>query len=76
MRRNPERRKLMEDLLLGQIMEDADQSRQIGCDPSFFLEMVRNHGPVEACSRIILNPTLRQGLLRLKEAGRLDLRKR
>jgi hypothetical protein len=36
MRRNPERRKLMEDLLLGQIMEDADQSRQIGCDPSFF----------------------------------------
>lgn len=63
----------MEDLLLSQIIEDAEQSRQIGCDPSVFMELVRHYGPVEACNRMIINPTLGQNLLRLKQAGRLDL---
>src|SRR3954466_8765248 len=64
---------LMEALLLGQIMEDAEQSRRIGCDPSVFLEIVQSDGPVEACKRMITNPVLGQALLRLKQAGRLDL---
>jgi hypothetical protein len=71
--RTPFEPKLMEDLLLGQIIEDAEQSRQIGCDPSVFLEIVQSHGPVEACKRMIESPVLGQGLLRLKQAGRLDL---
>lgn len=73
MQRNRERAKLIEDLLLGQIIEDTDQSRQIGCNPSVFVDMVRDLGPVEACIRMIINPMLGQDLLRLKQAGRLDL---
>ena len=63
----------IEELLLSQIIEDAEESRQIGCDPSVFLALVQEHGPVEACKLIITDPELGQDLLRVKQAGRLDL---
>jgi len=44
---------------LRQILDDAEQWRQLGYDPSLFLEMVHNYGPVEACSRVIMDPALR-----------------
>jgi len=63
----------MIELLLNQITEDAAQSRQIGCDPNGFMALVQEHGPVEACKLVIVDPKLGQNLLRLKQAGRLDL---
>ena len=49
------------------------RSREIGRDPSKFLALVQEYGPVEACKLMITDPTLGQDLLRLKQAGRLDL---
>ena len=64
---------MLRELLLRQIREDAEQWRQIGYDPSIFLAMVHNYGPVDACNRAIMDPTLLQASLRLWQSGRLEL---
>src|SRR5215469_11903596 len=68
-----ERAQLLLELLLQQIVSDAEQCRQLGCDPSAFLGMVRNYGPVEACSRVIMDPIQAHRFLELSALGRLEL---
>ena len=64
---------LLEKLLLEQIYDDSTQWIQSGCDPSVFLEMVRLHGPIEACSRAVMQPALLSTSLKLWQMNRLDL---
>src|ERR1051325_1922812 len=73
MRQIPVPTEFIKELLLNQIIEDAQQSQQIGCDPSVFLALVQERGPVEACKVMITEPKLGQDLLRVKQADRLDL---
>jgi hypothetical protein len=68
-----ERAQLLRELLLRQILDDAEQCWQIGYDPSVFIEMVRNYGPVEACSRVIMDPMLPHGFVDLWRSNRFEL---
>ena len=68
-----EHAQFLRELLLRQILDDAEQWRQVGYDPSRFLGMVHNYGPVEACSRVIMDPALPRDFLKLCQSDRLDL---
>ena len=44
-----------------------------GYQPTYFRQMLAEHGPVEAARRLVLDSKPASGLWRLKELGRLDV---
>ncbi len=44
-----------------------------GYRPSYFLQMLRNYGPVDTAIRLVMAPKFHEGFTKLWELGRLDL---
>ena len=55
------------------LYDDAAKCRRIGYNPSIFLGMIQDHGPVEAGRRVIMDDELPSGFSRLWELHALDL---
>jgi hypothetical protein len=47
-------------------------AKEHGYNPTYFLQMVRQHGGVEAVRRLLWSPNFQGGLTTLWEIGRLD----
>lgn len=59
---------------LQEFMEGSQTlKREIGYNPSYFLEMVAEHGPAETSRRLIHSKEPSEGFGRLWEAGRLNM---
>lgn len=46
---------------------------QYGYRPSYFLQMLRNYGPVDTATKLVTAPKFHEGFTRLWELRRLDL---
>jgi len=54
-------------------MSDVEECRQLGYNPSYFLQMLGEHGAVETARRLILQERVPDGFSTLWELHRLDL---
>ena len=50
-----------------------DAAAELGYRPTYFLQMVNEHGGVAAAKRLLSGPVAQSGLTRLWELGRLDI---
>ena len=73
MGRTPADRDRLTKALGQRLHDDAEQCRRIGYNPSIFLGMIYDHGPVEACCRVIMDDVLPSGFARLWELHALEL---
>jgi hypothetical protein len=68
--REGRREQRFDDAMIG-VYEDA--KRQAGYNATRFLQMVRRRGGVEAARRLLSQPGVSTGFLKLRDAGKLDL---
>src|ERR1700687_3121267 len=54
-------------------MSDVEECRQLGYTPSYFLQMLGEHGAVETARRLILQERVPDGFSTLWELHRLEL---
>lgn len=54
-------------------LSDVSESRALGYNPTYFLQMLSEHGAVETARRLILKDSMPEGFSRLWEMQRLDL---
>ena len=66
-------RRSFENRLRERLLKDAHEAKRIGYNPYQFLGLIIDNGPVQACVRVIMAPTIPPGFGRLAELQRLDL---
>jgi hypothetical protein len=55
------------------LVQAVDECKRIGYNPSYFRQMLAEHGGVETARRLIDAPTISDGFIKLWELKRLDL---
>ena len=63
----------LEDDLHAELIQSTREAKKLGYNPTYFLQMLSDHGALETAQRLLVGDTASEGFYTLAEKKRLDL---